>query len=1484
MARNKMKRFLAGLCTAAMLLQTAGETGMAVMAADNEEVVTTVVSEDDAEEEDPVSADEAEESVSEDAVSENEADADSVSSDETGLTENDAENDNDTTDASEDEGKEESELDGLHPSVQITDGKVIFGGKVYGTFVNGVFTVSKDVREIDFGLFVDWAELTEIRFEEGAECTTIGTNTEGSNVEKSGAFMSCKNLTKVDMTNAHNLTAVFPYSFKDCGKLETVIFNQELQFIQRNAFEGCKSIEEIVFEKELLRIEQEAFLNCSKLHKVVVRNKNTKCVTYNGAAASRIFDGCAIDEFELDTLTEDGKALFPANLFYKATFKKDTTIVIPDHVLEITENAFRESNIAHVKLPKGLQTVGKSAFQKCQSLAEIDFSPCDSSTGITLEDYAFSECTSISELNLQPKDSAGQLIPFRKIGSQAFYKDKALVTLILPDTVAKELKIERTNTGDLKYTYGDDNQKTLGSSIFEGCTGIEEVKFPVGPKYVGDSMFKGCTSLTKIWFGYDHLDAKEDHPDKSEILMIGDGAFWGCQAILTDVRLPKKLQVLGARCFREAYLHGCADLSGLDDLIYIGDEAFYGNNYYSSVLPESLEHIGANAFNSCGFKGTLRIPKKINYIGASAFANVNRISWVVIAPEDIAFCGEKIFYENYVSGFSFEKEDGSQNRIPAGLFNQTTWVTQTPIVIPYYVKTIGKEAFKGGNGGNSGNYTFSFQAGSKIETIEQGAFMNCQALEAIELPDSLQTIGNYAFQNCTKLKQITIPEGVTTLGTGAFSGCSLLEVINFNAIAVSSKNDRIFEKCNIKFIYIGDKVTVFPDRLFSGAQFQKVSETSSELVEVRLEIPKSVTRFGDYCLTNVINLQEITFPNGSSLNSIGKYAFSGCKKLNIVLPDSVKIIDNFAFQNCEKLSGIKLPNGLETLGQAAFKGCVGIAEINIPSAITVINRELCSDCKQLSKLTFDGTAVTSIGDSAFKGCNISSVALPEGVKTIGTSAFSGNDALASVSIPKTLTQIGNSAFADCPIAGTIKLYEGFNNLGSEAFSAAGKTAATAVYLPETLKSIGKAAFNVAYKDNLSFYVVPGSYAEKWLKDNGFGDRIVGSSEAPKTYTVTFDLQGHGTAIPEVIVEKGNKVTKPADPSEDGWIFGGWFTEKACKTAFDFETEITKNVTIYAKWDKGAEDIKGGYSALDPVPEITAATTDLWLVKGQKFNIGEGWKVDKAFKKYVSISKKGSFKAKKETPDTVKVIISHEGRNDITVHICKPVIDKKLPLVIETADQVKSGKINLAKDANIKNVLWYSASPDVATVDKDGNVTAVAKGTAKVTAYVNGSAYTCSVTVKETVPALKRTMHINSGASKTIKIKGVKASWTSADDAIATVNKKGKVSAVAPGTTTLTATVGETTYSIVVYVEDINVSGDGVVAGKPNKYTINLKKGEGTTLKFSDSLEQDVVFKSSKPDIAFVDENGKVVARSKGSSSLTTKINGKKVTVTVKVTE
>ena len=69
----------------------------------------------------------------------------------------------------------------------------------------------------------------------------------------------------------------------------------------------------------------------------------------------------------------------------------------------------------------------------------------------------------------------------------------------------------------------------------------------------------------------------------------------------------------------------------------------------------------------------------------------------------------------------------------------------------------------------------------------------------------------------------------------------------------------------------------------------------------------------------------------------------------------------------------------------------------------------------------------------------------------------------------------------------------------------------------------------------------------------------------KVYTVSFDLQGHGTAIDQQTVVAGGKATRPADPSATGYTFGGWYKESACTNVFDFNTAINANTTIYAKW-------------------------------------------------------------------------------------------------------------------------------------------------------------------------------------------------------------------------------------------------------------------------------------------------------------------------------
>ncbi len=73
-----------------------------------------------------------------------------------------------------------------------------------------------------------------------------------------------------------------------------------------------------------------------------------------------------------------------------------------------------------------------------------------------------------------------------------------------------------------------------------------------------------------------------------------------------------------------------------------------------------------------------------------------------------------------------------------------------------------------------------------------------------------------------------------------------------------------------------------------------------------------------------------------------------------------------------------------------------------------------------------------------------------------------------------------------------------------------------------------------------------------------------NQEGVTKYTVTFNTNG-GSAIDPVTVAENGKVTKPADPTKEGFQFAGWFTDEACTNAYDFDTPVTQDMTLYAKW-------------------------------------------------------------------------------------------------------------------------------------------------------------------------------------------------------------------------------------------------------------------------------------------------------------------------------
>lgn len=74
----------------------------------------------------------------------------------------------------------------------------------------------------------------------------------------------------------------------------------------------------------------------------------------------------------------------------------------------------------------------------------------------------------------------------------------------------------------------------------------------------------------------------------------------------------------------------------------------------------------------------------------------------------------------------------------------------------------------------------------------------------------------------------------------------------------------------------------------------------------------------------------------------------------------------------------------------------------------------------------------------------------------------------------------------------------------------------------------------------------------------------GGGSVTVSYTVTFDTQG-GSEVASKSVTSGNSAAKPEDPTKDGYVFEGWFTDKACTEAYDFDSKVTKNITLYAKW-------------------------------------------------------------------------------------------------------------------------------------------------------------------------------------------------------------------------------------------------------------------------------------------------------------------------------
>ena len=320
---------------------------------------------------------------------------------------------------------------------------------------------------------------------------------------------------------------------------------------------------------------------------------------------------------------------------------------------------------------------------------------------------------------------------------------------------------------------------------------------------------------------------------------------------------------------------------------------------------------------------------------------------------------------------------------------------------------------------------------------------------------------------------------------------------------------------------------VIPETVVNNGTTYTVTEIGDRAFDCRLV---DSTPYKDY--VGKPNFVSIKIPK--TITRIGAYAFRQCGDLHTnsglvnVIFDSesqLKLIDHDAFANCCAIREFELPREVETIGENAFYD------------------DWC-----IKKFTFqEGSRLKSIGGNAFH-CNSS---------------------LQSLTLPSSVTNIDHHAFYQCSSLDEFVIPDGVESIERAVFAECSKL--KTVTVPNSVKKVVQKAFlkcssleNVVYKGT----------ADQWdnlINSSNFEQTDNGNFKNPTVLkylcTVTFEMNGHGTAPEAQTVYTGDKLAKVAEPTAAGYTFGGWYTDKELTKAFDVENDtVSGDTTLYAKWE------------------------------------------------------------------------------------------------------------------------------------------------------------------------------------------------------------------------------------------------------------------------------------------------------------------------------
>ena len=286
---------------------------------------------------------------------------------------------------------------------------------------------------------------------------------------------------------------------------------------------------------------------------------------------------------------------------------------------------------------------------------------------------------------------------------------------------------------------------------------------------------------------------------------------------------------------------------------------------------------------------------------------------------------------------------------------------------------------------------------NSLRKIGNACFTHCEKLEIVHLPNGLESIGWYAFRNCCSLVEIFIPPTVCKMDFGCFKNCSSLKRIII-PIGVEELGIHFFENCTnlSEVITLNTNINYYPTT-FQGCK--SLSKIDKYLVENGLLYNLDKTELYTYLGNDNCN-GCITIP--ASVRELGNGFSSSTELISIDLSKTqIEAIYYDTFKNSVNLKRVILPPTIKSIDNNAFCGCINLSEINLPDSIE------------------------RIGNSCFENSGIKEITLPENLEKVPDNAFKDCRELLEVVIPSNVKTIYHSAFENCDKIWHVVISEGF---------------------------------------------------------------------------------------------------------------------------------------------------------------------------------------------------------------------------------------------------------------------------------------------------------------------------------------------------------------------------------------------------------------------------------------------------------------------------